>query len=259
METYLLIALITVTTAFGFLIIYHLNFRKKTISSQKRQSEFMAEMIHELRSPLTIVKSSADLLIKEASSLSADQIADILGQVESTAEGLLGIVSNLLNIAKLEAGKIELIKSEVDVNELITHEAKTYESLTREKNLDFKLDLDRELGKVTCDPEKLKHILDNLISNAIKYTDRGLITIETEGYTKFVQVGVKDTGCGINDNDKELLFQKFTMGHSIDGKKKDGTGLGLVIVKGIVEAHGGRVWIEDNDPSGTVIKFTLPL
>jgi signal transduction histidine kinase len=257
MNTILLIfSIISLITAILFIFLY-LSEVKKHKTSQKMQNEFMAVMIHDLRSPLSVIKSSADLILQEARSLTQEQIADLLKQMEGSASDLLNIVSNLLDVSKIEAGKIEVFKQDFDINKFLQGEVSEYSNLAHQKGLAILLELDSELKAIKCDGEKLKHLIGNLISNALKFTETGSVTIITKGFRNYVQVSIDDTGPGIPDELKKKLFNKFTQAQR-QRTKEQGTGLGLVIAKGIVEAHGGRIWIEDNKPQGSRFIFTIP-
>lgn len=267
MNHYVLLALICLIIVTIITIFIHLRYKKKVKVHNQRQNEFMAFMIHELRSPLSVVRSSADMLMKEAMNLSEAQIGQMLAQIKDSASDLLGIVNNLLDVSKIEAGKVELFKADVNITTLLEEEGAYYKNLASRNTLELRLRLDRSIPVVKADVEKIKHIMNNLISNAIKNTEHGSITITSKGYKSYVQVTVADTGRGIPDELKKKLFSKFSQVQKEDHSKETedekqtskGTGLGLVIVKGMVEAHNGRIWIEDNSPSGTKFNFTLPL
>lgn len=258
----LLVVAIASFLVFVVTLVAHLKYRERVLQRQRDQTEFMAVMIHELRSPLSVIKSSADMMLKDAGSLSADQISEMLAQTRESASSLLGIVNNLLDITKIEAGKVELHKSNVDINSIIIKEVERFRSLAAKKGLEFKVDLDPTIKVVNCDAEIMIHILNNLLSNAIKFTDEGSVAIISKGYKKYVQVTVADTGRGIKDDMKKKLFHKYAQieNGAVENNLEDkGTGLGLVIVKGMIEAHGGRIWVDDNEPGGSKFNFTLPL
>ncbi|MFZ5424818.1 MAG: ATP-binding protein [Patescibacteria group bacterium] len=224
---------------------------------KKLREEFTAMIVHELRSPLTVVLGTADLLEKQYERLSKEQIELLLGQVKTSVSSLLAIVNDLLDAAKIEAGKFEVFKdSEHNLNDLITEEASYYSNLASEKGLTIELHSDKKLKPFKFDEDKIKQVMNNLISNAIKFTEHGNITIATKVLHAHVQVTVADTGLGITDEEKEKLFNKFVQ---VSQSKHKGTGLGLVVSKGIIEGHGGKIWVEDNFPSGAKFVFTLPL
>ncbi|HLC93577.1 MAG TPA: HAMP domain-containing sensor histidine kinase [Patescibacteria group bacterium] len=227
---------------------------------QQAREDFLAMVVHEMRSPLAVIRGSADLILKETDNLSEGQIADLLGQIKNSSSHLLDMVSDLLDVSKIEAGKFEIFVKEQDINKTINDEAHSYEALAKQHGLKLILQLDESLPKIKFDSEKIDQVLNNLLSNAIKFTPReGVITIETRRQNNYAQVVVSDTGSGIPDFLKAKLFNKFVQGKENGVSHEKGTGLGLVISKGIVEAHGGTVWVEDNHPRGSKFIFTLPL
>ena len=226
---------------------------------RKLRQDFTAMMVHELRSPLTVIKGTSDLLIKEYKNLNFDQVSTFLVQIKDSSIALLGIVNQLLDASKIEAGKIELFKKVGDINQLINDEFNYYYNLARDKGINFSFDLDLSIQKFYYDEQKIKQVLNNLLSNAIKFTDQsGTIMMVSKNYGSYVGISVNDSGKGVPDDVKEVLFQKFVQARESDRSNEQGTGLGLVICKGIVEAHGGRIWIEDNVPKGAKFIFTLP-
>ena len=226
---------------------------------RKLRQDFTAMMVHELRSPLTVIKGTSDLLIKEYKNLSSDQVNTFIVQIKDSAIALLGIVNELLDESKIKAGKIELFKKQGDINQLINDEFNYYYNLARDKGVNFSFDLDLSIRKIYFDEQKIKQVLNNLLSNAIKFTEPGgEIVIVSKNYSSYIGISVNDSGKGVPDDVKELLFQKFVQARESDKSNEQGTGLGLVICKGIVEAHGGRIWIEDNVPKGAKFIFTIP-
>ena len=226
---------------------------------RKLRQDFTAMMVHELRSPLTVIKGTSDLLIKEYKNLSSDQVNTFIVQIKDSAIALLGIVNELLDESKIKAGKIELFKKQGDINQLINDEFNYYYNLARDKGINFSFDLDLSIRKIYFDEQKIKQVLNNLLSNAIKFTEPGgEIVIVSKNYSSYIGISVNDSGKGVPDDVKELLFQKFVQARESDKSNEQGTGLGLVICKGIVEAHGGRIWIEDNVPKGAKFIFTIP-
>ena len=227
---------------------------------QQAREDFLAMVVHEMRSPLAVIRGSADLILKETDNLSEGQIADLLGQIKNSSSHLLDMVSDLLDVSKIEAGKFEIFVKEQDINKTINDETHSYEALAKQHGLRLLMELDESLPKIKFDSEKIDQVLNNLLSNAIKFTPReGVITIETRRQNNYAQVVVSDTGSGIPDFLKAKLFNKFVQGKENGVSHEKGTGLGLVISKGIVEAHGGTVWVEDNHPRGSKFIFTLPL
>lgn len=234
-------------------------YKKKQEEQYKQRDEFTAMMVHDLRSPLSVIKSSADLILTEKDNLSAEQISDLLNQMKASSARLLDIVTNLLDIAKIEAGKIELFMKPVDLNALLDETYKYYFPQAKDRGVNIIEDLDQNVKPVNCDIEKIRQVITNLMSNAVKYTEPGdTIFIVSRLQKDCVEISVADTGKGISNEDKAKLFNKYVQAVEHKQKNRAGTGLGLSIVKGIVEAHKGRIWIEDNQPHGAKFIVALP-
>lgn len=254
---YILGFLLILSLCITFAVMYFRNLKEFKRLSQLR-NDFMAMMIHELRSPLSIIKGSANMLANEGDKLEATQKIGILKQVEDSAGDLLNIVNDLLDVSKIEAGKIELFKHPVNLVPLLKVEVEKYRQLSSKKNLLLNIQVPSDVIEVSCDPDKVKHVMANLLSNAIKFTQEGEIRVELRDFHEYVEVTVSDTGIGVPNDLKEKIFDKFVQARSMPVSREKGTGLGLVITKGIVEAHGGKVWVADNYPRGTKMIFTLP-
>jgi len=200
------------------------------------------------------------LIVKEVDNLSQQQISDLLGQIKGSSTHLLDMVNDLLDVSKIEAGKFEIFVKDHHLNKTLRDEAHTFEALARQHGLKIDMQLDDNISKFKFDEEKVKQVLNNLLSNAIKFTPRdGTVTILSKIQDSYAQIQVADTGSGIPDYLKAKLFHKFVQGRENGDPSEKGSGLGLVISKGIIEAHGGTIWIEDNHPRGTKFIFTLPL
>jgi signal transduction histidine kinase len=238
----------------------HREQEKKQVEIQHQRDDYLAMLVHELRAPLAVIKGAADLIIKEAPSLSKEQIETLLGQIKKSSSSLLQIVNDILDVSKIESGKFSIKKVPGDINLLLKEICDYYLSWANEKQIKINLELEENIPQIKFDSERIKQVLNNLLSNALKFTDEyGNITIKTHLNSKVVQINVCDTGIGIPDDMKHKLFNKFVQVGAKEQVKEKGTGLGLFIAKGIVEAHGGNIWIEDNDPQGTKFVFTIPL
>lgn len=234
--------------------------KSKEMELKKLRQDFTAMMVHELRSPLSVIKGTADLLEKEYKNLTSEQIGTFMKQIKESSINLLGIVNELLDESKIEAGKIELFKKLSDINQVLTDEFNYYYNLANDKGIQFSFDLDLSIKKISIDEQKVKQIMNNLLSNAIKFSEKGeSIVISSKNYGSYIGVSVADTGKGVPEEVKEKIFQKFVQARASDKSNEPGTGLGLVICKGIADAHGGRIWVEDNQPKGAKFIFTLPI
>lgn len=224
------------------------------------KSEFLAVMGHELKTPLHAIRGYSQLLLQGVDGpLTAEQAQD-LDSILSSGNHLLELIDNILRFSKLEAGEEPLHLERIDASILCHQVLKNVESLARKRALKL---IDRtEPVWVEADETKLKQILINLVSNAIKYTPAGSITVrayrapEPQGQT--VQFEVADTGMGIAPGDFERVFEPFTQLDGSTTRESSGIGLGLTIVKKYIEMHGGRIWLEPNPGGGTVFFVNLP-
>jgi signal transduction histidine kinase len=222
------------------------------------KDDFISMIVHELRSPLTIIKGTSDMLIKRGDTFEKEQNRTLLTQIRDDSTRLLNLVSDLLDSAKIEAGKITLIKKMADINKLILKQVTDFMPISLEKKITLSVDTDSRIGVFNFDSDRIEQVLTNLISNALKFTSEGSIHVTSKLIEDFVEVSIADTGQGIDDEEKQKLFNKYMQLHEPKTKEK-GTGLGLVISKGIVEAHGGQIWVSDNNPQGSVFRFKLPV
>lgn len=234
---------------------------KKLEDVQQEREDYLAMLVHDLRSPLSVIKGAADLVIKEASNLNQEDIFKILSQIKKSSEGLLKIVNDILDISKIEAGKFDLKKQKDQINKVLDEEYQSFTPLIKEHNMRITTHFDSSIPVFMFDPDRIKQVLNNLLSNALKFSSiGGEITISSKNVGKGVEVEISDQGIGIPDHMKPKLFHKFVQVHHHDDDQEDqkGSGLGLVISKEIVEAHGGKIWIEDNKPQGSKFIFSLP-
>ena len=233
-------------------------------SLDKLRQEFTAMMVHELRAPLTAVRWSSESLLKGVSdpshALEAQKIKDGVNTIESAATNMLDLVNDLLDVAKIEAGKFDLNLQQYDLVEIIKEQINTFQAQAEMKRLKLNL-IAAEKCVLKCDKVRISQVMDNLISNAIKYTDSGeiVINVNCDAPAGIATVSIKDSGVGVSREDLNQLFSKFKQLTSGDRSRK-GTGLGLVVSKGIIEAHGGRIWAESaGENMGSTFSFSIPL
>lgn len=231
-------------------------------SLEKLRQEFTAMMVHELRAPLTAVRWSSESLKKlaETNKLEPIKAKETAYTIETASTNMLELVNDLLDVAKIEAGKFEINKQEYDLVGIIKDAIQVFMPQAQMKHLVLNI-ITPEALKVQCDKVRIGQVLNNLISNAIKYTDSGQVDIGAELQTakSRVVISIKDSGVGVSREDLAQLFSKFKQLKSADNARK-GTGLGLVVSKGIVEAHGGQIWAESaGENMGTTFYFSIPL
>lgn len=231
-------------------------------SLEKLRQEFTAMMVHELRAPLTAVRWSSESLKKlaETNKLEPIKAKETAYTIETASTNMLELVNDLLDVAKIEAGKFEINKQDYDLVGIIKDAIQVFMPQAQMKHLVLNI-ITPEVLKVQCDKVRIGQVLNNLISNAIKYTDSGQVDIGAEVQTakSRVVVSIKDSGVGVSREDLAQLFSKFKQLKSADNARK-GTGLGLVVSKGIVEAHGGQIWAESaGENMGTTFYFSIPM
>lgn len=231
-------------------------------SLEKLRQEFTAMMVHELRAPLTAVRWSSETLRKLAEKNVAEpsKIKDSAYTIETASVNMLDLVNDLLDVAKIEAGKFDLNVQDYDLVTIIKESAQVFNSQAEIKHLVLNV-ITPEAMPVKCDKVRIGQVLNNLISNALKYTDSGKVdvTCSADSKNNRVVVSVKDSGIGVSREDLAQLFSKFKQLKSSDNARK-GTGLGLVVSKGIVEAHGGQIWAQSaGENMGTTFSFSLPV
>lgn len=222
--------------------------------------DFIPFLVHELRAPLSVIKGASDLLLKEASALDAGQIHTLLSQIKENSNSMLKIVADILDVSKIGSGRFEINKVYGNLNDVLREEIGYFDSLAKVKNIKLETDFKENFENFSFDPERIKQVVANLISNALKFTpDNGSVQVSSRRFDHHVEVTVSDTGMGISDEEKELLFKPFSQTSSHNKVKEKGTGLGLVIVKAIIDSHKGSIRVESNKPTGTKFIFTLPL
>lgn len=235
--------------------------KNKAEYAAKAKQDFLSNMSHEIRTPLNAVINITNLL-KERSDAEDEQLLESL---KFASNNLLMLINDILDLSKLETGKVELEKHPIDIRGLLHNIKNTYDVLAREKGLFLGLEIDSRIGAVyLLDEVKLVQILGNLISNAIKFTDKGhvLITVEKVGGTATgcqIRFTVADTGSGIPADFMDEIFDAFTQPKSVTTKKQGGTGLGLAIVKKLVELYQSEVKLHSEMGKGALFSFDLVL
>jgi PAS domain S-box-containing protein len=230
--------------------------RLRELDSAK--DEFVSFVSHELRTPLTSVQGYLDILREDADELSPSH-QRFLETIHRNTVRLGRLVTDLLDLARVDAGKLELEVGETDLSELVCHAVQAAEPAAASGDLEVRADI---AGDVILegDAVRLAQVIDNLISNAVKYTGKGgEIDVRLERSGPSAVLSVADTGIGIPEAERDLLFERFYRASTATGRQIAGTGLGLSITKTIVEAHGGEVAVAGRDPQGTLFTVTLPL
>jgi signal transduction histidine kinase len=227
--------------------------------ASQHKSQFLANMSHELRTPLNAILGYTELMTDGAYGEPSEKMLGILQRLEANGRHLLGLINDVLDLSKIEAGQLELELFDYCIQDIAQTVRSTLEPLASDKKLAFKLELAPNLPPGHGDGRRLTQVLINLVGNAIKFTDAGEVAIRAEANNGSFQVSVRDTGPGISAADQTRLFQEFQQADNAITKKKGGTGLGLAISKRIVEMHGGKIWVESQPGKGSTFAFSLPV
>jgi PAS domain S-box-containing protein len=225
----------------------------------RMKSDFVSIVSHELRTPLTSIKGYLDLLLMGASGQINKQQASFLEIAKGNAERLHSMVSDLLDISRIESGKVELDVQVVEIPQVVQQAIALVEPEFDDRGLDLTVDVPSDLPEVFGDPGRIGQVLLNLLSNAYKYTLEGgaMVRAGVDGAVLWIEV--IDTGLGISKSDQENLFARFFRAEDTNVRQQTGTGLGLNITKSLVEMHGGQVYVESELGRGSTFGFTLPL
>jgi two-component system sensor histidine kinase GlrK len=226
---------------------------------EKMKSDFFSTMSHELRTPLASIKEGTNLLLKGIGEEFREKRKEVLTIIAEESNRLIDLVNSLLDLSKMEAGVITLNFRTSDIKPLINKAASGMEPLAMAKNVSIKMEVPSDLPDVKMDEERILQTLRNLIGNAVKFTPAGgYITISAQPVEKGMRVSVADTGPGIPKEDLNAIFDKFQQATLLSYSKIKGTGMGLAIVKHIISAHGGKVWVESEIGHGSTFIFSLP-
>ncbi len=243
-------------------LLEHIRQQAQTLEQANRQqADFTAMIAHDLRSPLTSMIGIAEMMKDDLFGPVNEDQKKWLRNIEANGRDLVNLVSDFLDVSKLEAGHIELIKETVHLKELIERNLESFEILGRDQKITFRKSIDPDLPPLDADSRRLDQVLSNLLSNAVKFTPAGgQIEVGTRAEDgRGVNFWVRDTGIGIPKEEIGKLFEKYKQASNSRNGSHGGTGLGLVICKMIVETHGGRIWIDSEEEKGTTVFVSLPV
>jgi signal transduction histidine kinase len=232
--------------------------RELEIASQHK-SQFLANMSHELRTPLNAILGYTELILDAIYGEVPDKIREVLDRVEKSGRHLLGLINDVLDLSKIEAGQLVLSPNEYSFQDIVQGVVSSVGSLAAEKQLELAVDVPDRLPVGYGDERRIRQVLLNLVGNAIKFTDAGKVEIRVSQAGDKFQIAVADTGPGIDAAHQQRIFEEFQQVDSSPTKTKGGTGLGLAIARRIVELHGGRIWVESVVRRGSTFWFTLPI
>jgi signal transduction histidine kinase len=248
---------IAIDNARLFLELEQKNAELQLVSQHK--SQFLANMSHELRTPLNAVLGYTELLLDDIYGAVPDRMREVMGRIETNGRHLLGLINDVLDLSKIEAGQLTLSITKYSLKELVSGVCNAVESLANAKKLGLIVEVQLNLPAGEGDERRIAQALLNLAGNAIKFTDCGEVKISASEKDGVFTIAVRDSGPGISLADQSKIFEEFQQADTSSTRKKGGTGLGLTITKRIVELHGGKIWVESAPGCGSTFFFTLPV
>lgn len=238
----------------GRIFLFHDISREKNIDRMK--SEFISIASHELRTPMTSIKGSVDLILSGfAGEITADS-QELLEIAQKSCDRLIRLINDILDLSKIEAGQVKLHLAHMDITDVVEHARRSVKQLADQAEILLKIDRPAELPQVDVDKDRIEQVVTNLLSNAIKFAPaKSTVRIELTSLDGWVQCSVVDCGVGIAEKDLPRVFGKF---QQMGEKRKGGTGLGLAITQALVQEHHGKIWVESTPNVGTRFIFRLP-
>jgi PAS domain S-box-containing protein len=232
--------------------------RREVERASGMKSEFLARMSHELRTPMNAIIGFSDLLAEEAEGPLGDTYQHYVEHIRQGAQHLLELINDVLDLSKIEAGRLDLISEEFPAANALGEVLSIVKPLAEAKRIRIETGAGRDLP-VCADRRRFKQVLYNLLSNAVKFTpEEGSIRVEALRQGELVQFAVADTGVGVPEQEQQAIFDEFHQAGSRASRGKEGTGLGLTISKRLIELHGGKIWVESRVGQGSTFFFTLP-
>ena len=228
--------------------------------ANRHKSEFLANMSHELRTPLNAIIGFSEVLLERMFGEINDKQEEYLHDILGSGRHLLSLINDILDLSKIEAGRMELDVTAFDLPQAIDNALTLVRERAAGRAIALKVSVDQRLGAFPGDERKIKQILLNLLSNAIKFTPAGgRIEVRAEPVDGHVELSVSDTGVGIASEDQEAVFEEFRQVGTDYAKKREGTGLGLALARRFVELHGGKIWVKSAPGEGSTFTFSLPV
>jgi signal transduction histidine kinase len=228
-------------------------------AANRHKDEFLASMSHELRTPLNAVIGFSEVLLEKMFGEVNDKQEEYLQDILASGRHLLSLINDILDLAKIEAGRMELDVEEFDVAQAVDNAVVLVRERATRKGLTLSTTLDHTLGSIRGDQRKIKQVMLNLLSNAVKFTpEGGRVEVRAQRTGDQVEIAVVDTGIGIAAEDLETVFEEFRQVGTDYAKKHEGTGLGLTLSRKFVELHGGRLWVKSQLGQGSTFAFSLP-
>jgi len=228
-------------------------------AASRHKSEFLANMSHELRTPLNAIIGFSEVLTERMFGELNEKQDEYLKDIHASGQHLLSLINDILDLSKIEAGRMELEVTDFDLPSAIDNALILVRERATRRGITLGHSVDERLGTIRGDERKVKQVLLNLLSNALKFTpEGGRIDVRAGVHDEVAEIAVADTGVGIAPEDQEAVFEEFRQVGTAD-KKVEGTGLGLALSRKFIELHGGRIWVESEVGKGSTFRFTLPL
>ena len=231
--------------------------KKIAEAATRAKSDFLASMSHELRTPMNAVIGFSEMIIDGVYGEVQPEVREVVGEIQKSGEHLLGLINDVLDISKIEAGRMELRLSENSIADCVVTVLDRLASLAVEKGLEMKTEIADDLPVCTFDLQRITQVLFNLVGNAIKFTRTGKVTVGVTVREERMLFRVEDTGIGIPESEVENIFGEFQQVDNSITRDATGSGLGLVITRRIIEMHGGKIWVESRVGIGSTFWFTL--
>ena len=233
---------------------------KQIEAANRHKSEFLANMSHELRTPLNAIIGFSEVLQERLFGELNDKQAEYTDDILSSGRHLLSLINDILDLSKVEAGRMELDLTKFDLPLAIDNALTLIRERATRHGIKLHYSVDDRVGEITGDERKIKQILLNLLSNAVKFTaEGGRVDVDASLADGAVEISVSDNGIGIAKEDQEAIFEEFRQAGGNYAQKREGTGLGLTLTKRFVELHGGKIWVESEAGKGSTFTFTLPI
>ncbi len=233
--------------------------RDQATKANLAKSQFLANMSHELRTPLNAILGYTELVLDDMYGKVPEKSREVIERVAYNGRHLLGLINDVLDLSKIEAGALTLSLADYSMKEVVNTVMTAVEALAAQKNLALKTEVPPDLPLGKGDEQRLTQVLLNLVGNAIKFTDEGEVSLQVRASNSEFLVSVTDTGPGISEADQQKIMEEFQQADTSSTREKGGTGLGLAIAKHMVEMHGGRLWVESRLGEGSTFSFTLPV
>jgi len=233
---------------------------KEVQELSKRKNDFISSVSHELRTPLTSIKGYAAILLAGKLGSVPDEIKERLGKINRHSDELVHMVNDLLDISRIESGKVDMKMENLELTPIVEKVADLLSEQLKTKNIAFSSQIPGDCQKILADRRQIERVFINLLGNALKFTPQnGKISVSAQQVNKTIQVDIADSGFGIPEDDQENIFKEFYRVDNTINQEVKGTGLGLTLVKHIIEAHQGKIWVKSKLGKGSTFSFTLKL